>query len=175
MILGYKGLFPRIDPSAFVAGSADLIGDVEIGEESSVWFQSVLRGDVAPIKVGTHTNIQDGSLLHGNAGEPTILGDWVTVGHRVVLHACQVDHHCLVGMGAVVMSRVHVGEGSIVAAGALVPEGTVISPGSLYVGAPARLCRKLTRDDRRFIDSHAEHYLEYKKEYRAETAKERAS
>ena len=174
VILGYKGIFPRITESAFVADNADLIGDVEIGEESSIWFQTVLRADVSPIRVGTHTNIQDGSILHGTHDVPTLLGSWVTVGHRVILHACRIDDHCLIGMGAVVLNRAHVGEGSIVAAGAVVPQGTVIPPGSLYVGVPARLQRKLSDSDRRFIDSHASHYLEYKEAYMAGTAREPA-
>lgn len=175
MILGYRGLFPRVANSAFVADNADLIGDVEIGDESSVWFQTVLRADVSPIRIGTQSNIQDGSILHGTHGAPTILGNWVTVGHRVILHACRIDDHCLIGMGAIVLNRVHVGEGSIVAAGALVPEGTVIPPGSLYAGVPARSKRKLSEADRRFIDMHASHYLEYKEAYMAGTAKEPAS
>lgn len=174
MIVGYKGIFPRVAGSAFVAENADLIGDVEIGSESSVWYQTVLRADVSPIRVGTHTNIQDGTILHGTRGVPTVLGNWVTVGHRVVLHACQVDDHCLIGMGAVVLNRVHVGEGSIVAAGALVPEGTDIPPGSLYLGVPARFERKLSEADRRYIDSHAARYLEYKESYMAATAREPA-
>ena len=174
MISGYKGIFPRIAESAFVAENADLIGDVEIGEESSVWFQTVLRADVSPIRVGTHTNIQDGSILHGTHDVPTILGNWVTVGHRVILHACHVEDHCLIGMGATVLNRARVGEGSIVAAGALVPQGTIIPPGSLYVGVPARLQRKLAAADRRYIDSHATHYLEYKEAYMAGTPREPA-
>jgi len=174
MILSYKGRTPKIAESAYVAGDADVIGDVEIGEESSVWFQTVLRGDVAPIRVGSWSNIQDGSILHGNQGMPTVLGDWVTVGHRAILHACQVEDHCLIGMGAVVLSGARVGEGSIVAAGALVPEGTVIPPASLYVGVPARFKRKLSDADREFIDTHASHYLEYKEAYRAERTKEPA-
>ncbi len=175
MILGYKGRTPKIAESAYVAGDADVIGDVEIGEESSVWFQTVLRGDVAPIRIGSWSNIQDGSILHGNEGMPTAVGNWVTVGHRAILHACQVADHCLIGMGAIVLSGARVGEGSIVAAGALVPEGTVIPPASLYVGVPARLRRKLSDADREFIDTHASHYLEYKRVYRAGTAKEPAT
>lgn len=171
MILSYNGILPRIAESAFIARNADVIGEVEIGDESSVWFQAVLRGDVAAIRVGARSNIQDGCILHGNQGMPTLLGDWVTVGHRAILHACQVEDHCLVGMGAVVLSGARVGEGSIVAAGALVPERTVIPPGSLYAGVPARLRRKLAGADRKFIDSHASHYLEYKEAYLAGTAK----
>src|SRR5208282_428786 len=117
---------PRITDTAFVAGSADIIGDVEIGENSSIWFQVVLRGDVAPIRVGANTNIQDGTIVHGFPNSPVTIGDWVTVGHRAVLHACTVEDHCLIGMGAIILNNARIGEGSIVAAGALVVENTVI-------------------------------------------------
>jgi len=175
MIASYKGVFPRVAESVFVAGTADLIGDVEIADNASIWFQVVLRGDVGPIRVGAHSNIQDGSVLHGAIGVPVDLGQWVTVGHRVVLHGCTVEDHCLIGMGAIVLNGARVGEGSIVAAGALVLEDTVIPPGSLYVGVPARLRRKLGEEDRAFIDAHASHYLEYKDLYRAEAGTQKVS
>jgi len=174
MIASYKGISPRVAESAFVAGSADLIGDVEIAEDASIWFQVVLRGDIGPIRVGSHTNIQDGTVLHSVTGVPVEVGEWVTVGHRVVLHGCTVEDHCLIGMGAIVLNGARVGEGSIVAAGALVLENAVIPPGSLYVGVPARLRRKLSEEDRAFIDAHAGHYLEYKNIYLAETGKQSA-
>jgi len=167
MILSLAGRSPRIPPSAFVAPSADIIGDVEIGENSSVWFQSVLRGDIEPIRVGANSNIQDGTIVHTMVSWPVVVGDWVTVGHRAVLHGCTIESHCLIGMGAVILNNVRVGEGSIVAAGALVPEGTVIPPGSLYAGVPARLKRQLAEADRGFIDIHAAHYLQYKESYLA--------
>ncbi|MEJ2008970.1 MAG: gamma carbonic anhydrase family protein [Acidobacteriota bacterium] len=174
MIASYKGIFPRVAESAFVAASADLIGDVEIAEEASIWFQVVVRGDVGPIRVGSHTNIQDGTVLHSVTGVPVEVGEWVTVGHRAILHGCTVENHCLIGMGAVVLNGACVGEGSIVAAGALVLENTVIPPGSLYVGVPAKLRRKLGEEDRAFIDAHAGHYLEYKNIYLAEAGKQSA-
>jgi carbonic anhydrase/acetyltransferase-like protein (isoleucine patch superfamily) len=174
MIASYKGVFPRVAESAFVAGSADLIGDVEIAEDASIWFQVVLRGDIGPIRVGRHTNIQDGSVLHSITGVPVSVGDWVTVGHRVVLHGCTVEDHCLIGMGAIVLNRARVGAGSIVAAGALVLEDTVIPPGSLYVGVPAKLRRKLTDRDQAFIDAHTSNYLKYKDIYLAENGNQTA-
>jgi carbonic anhydrase/acetyltransferase-like protein (isoleucine patch superfamily) len=174
MIATYKGVSPRVAVSAFVAGSADLIGDVEIAENVSIWFQVVLRGDISPIRVGTHSNIQDGSVLHGATGVPVNVGQWVTVGHRTILHGCTVEDHCLIGMGAIVLNGARVGAGSIVAAGALVLEDTVIPPGSLYVGVPAKLRRKLAGKDRAFIDAHAGHYLEYKEVYLAETGTQTA-
>ena len=171
MILEYSGRVPRIPSSAFVADSTDIIGDVELGENSSVWFASVLRGDIEPIRLGANSNIQDGSIVHTMLGSPTTVGNWVTVGHRAVLHGCAVEDHCLIGMGAVLLNNVKVGEGSIIAAGALVVEDTVIPPHSLYMGFPARFKRQLTESDRPFIDMHASHYLEYKEVYLAARSK----
>lgn len=171
MILAYGVHTPSIAASAYIADSADIIGDVEIGENSSVWFQSVLRGDIDPIRVGANSNVQDGTIVHTMLGSPTIVGDWVTVGHRAVLHGCTVENHCLIGMGAVLLNNVRVGEGSIVAAGALVLENTVIPARSLYVGLPARFHRQLGETDRRFIDMHSTHYLQYKENYLAELGK----
>jgi carbonic anhydrase/acetyltransferase-like protein (isoleucine patch superfamily) len=156
---------PRIADTAFVADSADVIGDVEVGENSSIWFQAVLRGDVAPIRVGANTNIQDGTIVHGFPNSPVTIGNWVTVGHRAVLHACTVEDHCLIGIGAIVLNNARIGEGSIVAAGALVVENTVVPPHSLYLGAPARLKRQLTEADQNFIDLHASHYVQYTERY----------
>jgi carbonic anhydrase/acetyltransferase-like protein (isoleucine patch superfamily) len=175
MILRYGVHTPKIAPSAFIAGSADLIGDVEIGENASVWFQTVLRGDIDPIRVGANSNIQDGTVVHTMLGAPTLVGDWVTVGHRAVLHGCTIENHCLIGMGAVILNNVVVGEGSIVAAGAVVLENTVIPPRSLYVGLPAHFQRQLVESDRRFIDMHATHYLQYKENYLAESGKKSLS
>jgi len=174
MIASYKGVFPRIAESAFIAASADLIGEVEIAADASIWYQVVLRGDIGPIRVGKHSNIQDGSVLHSMAGVPVTVGEWVTVGHRAILHGCTVEDHCLVGMGAIVLNGARVGAGSIVAAGALVLEDTVIPPGSLYVGVPAKLRRALNDEDRAFIDAHAGHYLEYKDIYLAENGTQTA-
>jgi carbonic anhydrase/acetyltransferase-like protein (isoleucine patch superfamily) len=168
MIISYKGRAPRIAPSAFVASSADLIGDVEIAENASIWFQTVLRGDIELIRVGENSNIQDGSVVHTMLGSPTTIGKWVTVGHRAVLHGCTVEDHCLIGMGAILLNNVTVGGGSIIAAGALVPENTTIPAHSLYMGVPAQFKRQLGRDEQRFIDAHANHYLGYKEVYLSE-------
>ena len=167
MIMNYSGRAPRIAASAFIAASADVIGDVEIGENSSIWFACVLRGDIEPIRVGANSNIQDGSIVHTMLGSPTTVGNWVTVGHRAVLHGCHIEDHCLIGMGAVLLNNVKVGEGSIIAAGAVVVEQTVVPPRSLYMGFPARFKRQLTDSDRPFIDMHATHYLQYKEAYLA--------
>lgn len=171
MIMSYKGRAPIVAVSAYVAESADVIGDVEVGENTSIWFTSVLRGDIEPIRIGANSNIQDGSVVHTMLGSPVVVGDWVTVGHRAVLHGCTIENNCLIGMGAVLLNDVRVGEGSIIAAGALVLEKTVIPPRSLYLGAPARFQRQLTESDQRFIHMHAAHYLEYKEVYLSERGK----
>jgi carbonic anhydrase/acetyltransferase-like protein (isoleucine patch superfamily) len=171
MILKYAGREPRIAPSAYIAESADVIGDVEIGENSSVWFQTVLRGDIELIRIGKNSNVQDGSVVHTVEGAPSILGDGVTVGHRAVIHGATIGSHCLIGMGAVVLSFARVGEGSIIAAGTLVRENADIPPHSLYVGVPARFIRQLTAEDRALIDAHAQHYLQYKENYLADRKK----
>ena len=124
-----------------------------------------------PIYVGANCNIQDGTIIHTMKGSPVVIGDWVTVGHRVVLHGCKVKNSCLIGMGAVLLNRVVVGEGSIIAAGALVTEDTVIPPRSLYMGVPAKLRREVTADEQTFIRMHAVHYVQYKESYLAEAAK----
>ncbi len=169
MILTLAGRTPRIAGSAYIASSADVIGRVDVGENSSVWFQCVLRGDIEPIRVGANSNIQDGTIIHTMTGAPAVVGEWVTVGHRVVLHGCTVENHCLIGMGAVLLNHVHVGEGSIVAAGALVVENTVIPPRSLYMGVPAKHRREVTEDERAFIKRHGTNYLQYKESYMAES------
>ena len=168
MIIPHKGRAPRIAASAFVASSADVIGDVEIAENASIWFQTVLRGDIELIRIGENSNIQDGSMVHTMLGSPTIVGKWVTVGHRAVLHGCLVEDHCLIGMGAILLNNVKVGEGSIIAAGALIPENTLIPPRTLYMGVPAQFKRQLAESERRFIDAHATHYLGYKEVYLSE-------
>ncbi len=168
MIVNLGNSTPRIAASAFVAGSADVIGDVEIGENASVWFQAVLRGDVAPIRVGANSNVQDGTVVHGFPNAPVTIGDWVTVGHRAVLHACTIENHCLIGMGAIILNNARIGESSIVAAGALVVENTVVPPHSLYLGVPAHLKRRLAEGDLGLIDLHAAHYLRYRERYLSE-------
>jgi len=171
MILALAGRTPCLSKSVYVAPTADVIGSVELGENSSVWFQCVLRGDIEPIRVGANSNIQDGTIIHTMIGAPVTVGDWVTVGHRVVLHGCTIENHCLIGMGAVLLNLVQVGEGSIVAAGAVVAENTVIPPRSLYMGVPAKLRREVTEDEQAFIRMHATHYIQYKASYLAEAAK----
>ena len=160
MIHPFKENNPKIDDSALVMESAQIIGDVVIGEESSVWFNAVIRGDVNHIKIGNHTNIQDGCVLHvARKTHPLIVGDEVTIGHNVTLRACTIGSRCLIGMGAVVMDGAEIGENSIVGAGALVTPGTKIPPGSLVLGSPAKVKRELTEDEKRGIRESAANYV----------------
>ena len=171
MLRPHRAGFPRVAPTAFVDESAQVIGDVEIGGDSSVWMNAVLRGDVHWIRVGDRTNIQDGSVLHGMSGtHPTRLGDEVTVGHGAILHGCVVEGRCLIGMGAIVLNGVVVGSGSIVAAGTLVAEGTAIPPGSLVMGSPGRVRRATTGDEAASIRRYADHYVAYKREFQVSSS-----
>jgi len=148
MIEPFQNLHPKIHETAFVAENAIVIGDVEIGEQSSVWFGAVLRGDVNYIRVGKRTNIQDGSIIHvSSKTHPTIIEDEVTLGHRVTLHGCYVETGCLIGIGAIILDGVRIGRNSLVAAGSLVTPNTQISPRSLVMGSPARVKRELTDDE----------------------------
>jgi len=160
MIFPFKDKKPAIDSSALIIESAQIIGDVVIGEESSVWFNAVVRGDVNYIRIGKRTNIQDGCVLHvARRTLPLIIGDEVTVGHNVTLHACTIGSRCLIGMGAIIMDDAKVGDESIVAAGSLVISGTVIPPGSMVMGAPAKVKRPLTDEEKRSIRESANHYV----------------
>ena len=172
LIRSYRGRTPKIAPTAYIDPGAVVIGDVTLGEDSSVWPGTVLRGDVNFIRIGARTNIQDGSVLHVLRDDfPLILGDSVTVGHGVVLHGCTVESRCLIGMGAIILNGARIGSGSIVAAGTLVPEGTVVAPGSLFMGHPGKFRRPLTDEDQASIDRYAARYVEYKETYRSEAAK----
>ena len=160
MIHPFKGTKPEIDASALVVDSAQIIGDVKIGEESSVWFNAVIRGDVNYIRVGKRTNIQDGCVLHvARKTLPLEIGDEVTVGHNVILHACKIGSQCLIGMGAIVMDGSEIGEHSIVGAGSLVTPQTKIPPKSLVLGSPAKVKRELTEEEIRRIRESAANYV----------------
>ena len=169
MIRPFRGTHPQIDPSAFVEESAQVIGDVHIGEQSSVWFNAVVRGDVFYIRIGARTNVQDGTVIHvANGTYATILEDEVTVGHNVTLHGCHVERGCLVGMGSIVMDGVRVGEKSIVAAGALVSPGTIVPPHSLVMGVPAKVKRPLTDEEVAGLDVYWQNYIEYTRQYKSD-------
>jgi carbonic anhydrase/acetyltransferase-like protein (isoleucine patch superfamily) len=160
VILPFKGHWPRIHETAFIAPSADIVGDVEIGSHSSVWFQCVVRGDVHSIRIGSRTNVQDLTMLHCTRKKsPLVIGDEVTIGHRVVLHGCTIGNRVLVGMGAVVMDDAVVGDDCIIGAGALVTQGSRIPDGSLAVGSPAKVVRKLKPAELEFLKKSAENYV----------------
>ncbi len=158
---------PRIHPTAFIAPGAVVLGDVTIGEAASVWYTAVLRGDMAPIEVGSHTNLQDGTIVHVDEGVPCRIGSRVGVGHRVILHGCTVEDDCLIGMGSVLLNRSVVGRGSVVAASSLLPEGLVVPPGSLVMGVPGRVVRAVDGELQRRIEHTWRHYVEQARRHRA--------
>jgi len=167
LIRSFCGRKPQIASTAYVDPSAVVIGDVTIGQDSSIWPCVVVRGDVHFIRIGARTNVQDGSVLHGMKDQfPVILGDNVTVGHAAVLHGCTIASRCLIGMGTIILNSAHIGAGSIIAAGTLVPENTVVPPGSLFMGHPGKFRRALTPADQETIDAYAARYVEYKEIYR---------
>lgn len=169
MIRSYNGRSPQIAASAYIDPAAVVIGDVTIGDHSSVWPCVVIRGDVHFIRIGARTNIQDGSVLHVMRDEfPLLLGDAVTIGHGAILHGCTIESRCLIGMGSVILNNAKIGAGSIIAAATLVPEGTVIPPGSLFMGHPGKFRRALTAEDQQSIDRYSARYVEYKETYRKE-------
>jgi carbonic anhydrase/acetyltransferase-like protein (isoleucine patch superfamily) len=169
MIRAYKGISPTIPATCYVDESAQVIGDVSLGENASIWMNAVVRGDVNYIRIGANSNIQDCSVLHGMLNQwPVEVGDWVTVGHGVTLHGCVVGDRCLIGMGVIVLNGARIGEGSILAAGTLIPENTVIEPRSLVMGAPGKVRRQLTDDDQEMILRYARNYLGYTQTYLAE-------
>ena len=172
MIRSYKGITPAVPATCYVDESAQLIGDVVLGENASVWMNAVLRGDVHSIRVGADSNIQDCSVLHGMLNKwPVIVGERVTVGHSVTLHGCVVEDQCLIGMGVIILNGARIGEGSIIAAGTLIPEGTVVEPRSLWMGVPGKLRKHLTDEDQEMILRYGRNYLGYKEQYLAEMRK----
>jgi len=167
MITPYLHWQPDIDPSAFVANSAEVMGRVKIGADSNIWYQCVLRGDVHDIEIGARSNIQDHTVIHTSEGiTPCIVGDDVTVGHRVILHGCEVQNRCLVGMGAILMDQSVLEEGCFLAAGSLVPERKVLRGGYLFAGSPARERRELTDAENEFLSASARHYVELSKKHK---------
>ena|ERR1041385_7043492 len=171
MIRAYRGVVPTIAASAYIDQSAQVIGDVTVGERSSIWPNVTARGDVNSIRIGIESNIQDNSVLHCDAGlYPLVIGDHVTVGHLVMLHGCTIEDYCLIGIGAVVLNGAKIGSGSVIAAGAVVPEGMEVPPGSMVMGVPAKVKRQLTDEERERFRTNAEHYVEAAKIYRNEPA-----
>jgi gamma-carbonic anhydrase len=169
MIRAFRGVHPQIHPTAFVEESAHVIGDVHLGEESSIWFNTVVRGDVHYIRIGDRSNVQDNSVIHvRNDSHPTILEDEVTVGHSVTLHGCYVEKGALIGIGSIVLDDARIGALSIVAAGSLVSPGTVVPPRSLVMGIPAKVKRELTETEVDQLSIFWKNYVEYTRAYLAE-------
>jgi carbonic anhydrase/acetyltransferase-like protein (isoleucine patch superfamily) len=156
-----------IDPTAFIAQGAIVLGDVVLGKDVSVWYNAVLRGDTDKISVGEGTNIQDLSMLHADPGIPCVVGNRVTVGHRVILHGCTIEDDCLIGMGAIVLNGVRVGRGSVIGAGAVLLEDTDVPPGSVVVGIPARVVRAVDKGMKERIGHGWRHYVDQARRHRA--------
>ena len=172
MIRAWQGHTPRFADSCYIDPSAQLLGNVVLGENSSVWMNAVLRGDVNSIRVGSNSNVQDCAVLHGQRNLYSVtLGDWVTIGHNATVHGCVVEDECLIGIGARVLNDCRIGAGSIIASGAVVPEHTVVPPRTLWAGVPAKMRRELGDADRKLILEYAQNYLDYVKMYLAETGK----
>lgn len=162
LIRAVRGLSPQIADSAFVAENAVIIGDVVVGEKSSIWYNVTLRGDVMPLRIGRETNVQDGTVMHGTHGKfGCTLHDRVTIGHQVLLHGCEVGSGSLIGMGSIVMDGARIGEHCLVGAGSLVTEGKAFPPRSLILGRPAKLIRELTNEDIQLLEESADNYLLY--------------
>ncbi|MBO1079043.1 gamma carbonic anhydrase family protein [Roseomonas haemaphysalidis] len=170
-VFPFEGVLPSVAPSAFIAPTAAVIGNVEIGEDSSVWYHCVLRGDTHPIRVGARTNIQDGTIVHVAAGTlPAIIGDDVTIGHACIIHACTLKNRAFVGMGATVLDGAVIEEGGMLGAGGLLAPGKRIGPNELWLGAPARLVRVMSAEERAGWDRNAVHYAELAKRHAASLA-----
>jgi carbonic anhydrase/acetyltransferase-like protein (isoleucine patch superfamily) len=156
---------PAVDPSAFIAAGAVVIGDVTLGPESSVWYQAVLRGDINRIVIGPHSNVQDGAVVHLERDLETTVGEWVTIGHKAIVHACAVDNEVLVGMGSIILDGAEIGARSIIGAGAVVTGGKKIPPGSLVLGTPGKVVRRLSLDEQSSIRGWAERYVTLSRAY----------
>jgi gamma-carbonic anhydrase len=167
-VRSYGGKHPRIGTGVFLAETCALIGDVQIGDMSSIWYSAVLRGDVMTIRIGARTNLQDGTVVHVTSEQfGTTVGDDCTIGHSVILHGCTIEDGCLIGMGSTILDGARIGRGSLVGAGALVTPGTDIPPGSLVLGAPARVVRPVKQNEREQIEYGAAHYVEQARRYLA--------
>ena len=164
-IESYRGIFPDIHASAYIAASADVIGRVSLGEESSVWYHATLRGDINSITIGPRSNIQDNAVIHLADDYGCQVGELVTVGHSAILHACTVEDETLIGMGAIVLDGAVIGARSIIGAGALVTGGMIVPPGSLVVGSPGKVVRTLPLDEQRKVKTWAEKYVRISREY----------
>jgi carbonic anhydrase/acetyltransferase-like protein (isoleucine patch superfamily) len=165
MLRSFRGVWPRVAPSAYVDPGAAVIGDVTIGERSSVWPSASVRGDISVIEIGEETSIQDGTVVHTDAKYPAIIGNRVTVGHMAVLHGCTVEDEVLIGIGAIVLNGARIGKGAVVAAGALIPEDAEIPAGMLAMGVPAKPKRPVSEDERERFRQNVKNYITRAREY----------
>ena len=167
MIRQFNDIEPKIHDTCFIADSVDVIGDVDMKEDSSAWFGTVIRADMHYIKIGKRTNIQDNCTVHVTTDlHPTVIGNEVTIGHTVIIHGCTIEDRCLIGMGAIIMDGSVIGEGSLVGAGALISPGTIIPPKSVVVGLPAKIVRQTTAEEDKEIIDRAQHYIDYANKYK---------
>jgi carbonic anhydrase/acetyltransferase-like protein (isoleucine patch superfamily) len=166
MIRSFKGITPTVPATCYIDESAQIIGDVVLGEHASVWMNAVIRGDVFAIRIGANSNIQDCSVLHGMKHTFGVtVGEYVTVGHSVTLHGCVVEDRCLIGMGSIILNGARIGAGSLIAAGTLIPERSVVEPGSWWMGSPGMFRRKLEKGEDEMVMRYATNYLGYTQEY----------
>lgn len=171
MIRPFKGIWPKLGERAYVDVSAQVIGDVELGDHASVWMNAVIRGDVHSIRIGAYSNVQDNCVVHVFKDKhPTIVADHVTVGHSVTLHGCRIGSWCLIGMGATILNDAQVGDECIIAAGSLIPEGMIVPPGSLVMGVPGKVRRPISEDECEGLRRYASNYYEYKEIYLQEAS-----
>lgn len=171
LIRPYNGVEPRVGERVFIAENATIIGDVEVGDDASIWYGTVVRGDVFPIRIGKRSNIQDNCVVHvTNGTHATHIGDEVTIGHGVIVHGCTIENNCLIGMGSRILDGAVVGAGSLVGAGALVTQNTKIPPRSLVLGFPAKVVRQLSDAEYEQIQTNQRNYLEYKETYLRESS-----
>lgn len=169
MLYPYKGVTPNVAEDVYIAQGVHIIGDVQIGQGSSIWYNAVLRGDLAPIQIGSGSNIQDACVGHVNIDQPLIVGDGVSVGHGAIIHGCQIGNGTLIGMGAIVLNGAQIGEYALIGAGSIVTENMVIPPYTLALGSPARVVRQLTETDLERMKRTADSYVIKGREYRQET------
>ncbi|WNS81679.1 gamma carbonic anhydrase family protein [Domibacillus sp. DTU_2020_1001157_1_SI_ALB_TIR_016] len=167
MIYPYKDKQPVIAESAFVADYTTITGDVVIGEQSTIWYNTVIRGDVAPTIIGSRVNIQDNSVLHQSPNNPLVIEDEVTIGHQVILHSCKIRKGALIGMGSIILDNAEIGEGAFIGAGSLVPPGKVIPPNTMAFGRPAKVVRNVNEEDRKDMERIVREYAEKGQYYKS--------
>jgi gamma-carbonic anhydrase len=169
MIRAYRGIVPQIAQSAYIDRSAQVIGDVIVGERGSIWCNTSIRGDVNTISIGEDSNVQDNTVMHGELNQwPVVVGNRVTIGHSAVIHGCVIEDDCLIGIGAIILNGARIGAGSVVAAGALVPEGMQVPPNSMVMGVPAKVRREVTDEEHARFRENAQRYIKYREAYREE-------